>query len=209
MAHRRHPSPISVLVALAAVSLGTAHEARAATTENALAASDGGRSAVVIASSLAFGLAGTGTALLYANGWMNAQHGCGDMASGGSGGCGQAGWTAAGPLLAYASVVTFTPSIPRFYMGDIKGGLLFTSVRGVAVATAIFAGGSKNDAVAAYAVGGLGVLLPIIVGVIDLATTPQAAAPPPPHVGLRSVSAAPVMDGHRAHGALFSVEAAF
>jgi len=165
------------------------------------APAEGGRTALIVASSLALGLGGTATGVLYAREWMD-ERGC----SLDGGGC-KSGRTAPIALAAYASIVTLTPSVPRFYMGDIKGGLVFTGVRGAAVATAIFAGGSKNEAVSFYSIVLGGVLVPLIVGVIDLSTTPEAA--PEPRVGIRGFAAVPLVDAHRAHGGVLSMEGAF
>lgn len=72
-------------------------------------------------------------------------------------------------LVAYDLNMAITPSIPRWVVGDTTGALIYTSLRGASVVAASVVDW-KDDAFGPVV---LGFLLPLSLGVIDLAMTPH------------------------------------
>jgi hypothetical protein len=83
------------------------------------------------------------------------------------------GTSPAGWLALYDLNMAVTPSIPRWIVGDTKGALLYTSIRGLSVGVASFIPLSNASGGAVLGVATLGFILPVILGVVDLATTPH------------------------------------
>ncbi len=127
-------------------------------------APDPGRKAALIASSLVFGLGTMASGTTYL---LNiADRGVGDCSLLES--CNNR--QAATALYAMGAIMTFTPSIPRFVVGDVGMGLLWTGLRGgsFALGTAINWGSDGAFMPITFAF-----LAPLTLGIIDLATTPH------------------------------------
>ena len=127
-------------------------------------APDPGRKGALIASSLVFGL---GTLAAGSTYLMNvADEGIGDCSLLES--CGNR--DAAAALYTMGAVMAITPSIPRFVVGDVGMGLLWTGLRGGSflLGTAINWGPDGAFMPITFAF-----LAPLTLGIIDLATTPH------------------------------------
>ncbi len=127
-------------------------------------ARDPARKGALIASSLVFGL---GTLAAGSTYLINvAEDGIGDCSLLES--CGNR--SAAAALYTMGAVMTFAPSIPRFVVGDVGMGLLWTGLRGgsFALGTAINWGSDGAFMPVTFAF-----LAPLALGIIDLATTPH------------------------------------
>lgn len=127
-------------------------------------APDPARKGALIASSLVFGLGTVATGTTYV---LNiARDGIGDCSLLES--CGNR--DAAASLYAMGAIMTVTPSIPRFVVGDVGMGLLWTGLRGGswALGTAINWGPEGAFMPVTFAF-----LAPLTLGIIDLATTPH------------------------------------
>jgi hypothetical protein len=143
-------------------------------------APDPGRKAAIIASPIVFGVGGAvaGIAYLTARGQTTCTPTYG------------AGYTVTGstcthgdvvpPLVLYDVVVGAVPSTPRWVVGDIGGALLYTGLRGgsLLVASVIDWGNGSNNWVGPFT---LGFLLPVTLGIVDLATTPHREDLEPAH----------------------------
>lgn len=127
-------------------------------------APDPGRKAALITSSLVFGLGTMASGITYL---ANIAHGgigdCSLLES-----CGNRGARAS--LYTMGAMMTFTPSIPRFVVGDVGMGLLWTGLRGgsFALGTAINWGSDGAVMPVMFAF-----IAPLTLGIIDLATTPH------------------------------------
>lgn len=127
-------------------------------------APDPARKGALIASSLVFGLGtlASGTTYLL------------NVAERGTGGCalieGCGNHEALPALYAMGAIMTVTPSIPRFVVGDVGMGLLWTGLRGgsFALGTAIDWGPDGGFMPVTFAF-----IAPLTLGIIDLATTPH------------------------------------
>ncbi len=127
-------------------------------------APDPARKAALIASSLVFGLGTVATGTTYV---LNvAENGIGDCSLIES--CGNR--SAAAPLYTMGAIMTVTPSIPRFVVGDVGMGLLWTGLRGGswALGTAVNWGPEGAFMPVTFAF-----IAPLTLGIIDLATTPH------------------------------------
>jgi len=127
-------------------------------------APDPGRKGALIASSLVFGL---GTLAAGSTYLLN-------IAERGNGNCplleGCENRDALPSLYALGAIMTVTPSIPRFVVGDVGMGLLWTGLRGgsFALGTAIDWGPDGAFMPITFAF-----IAPLTLGIIDLATTPH------------------------------------
>ncbi|MBK8253399.1 MAG: hypothetical protein IPK82_12125 [Polyangiaceae bacterium] len=127
-------------------------------------APDPGRKAALIASSLVFGLGTVASGTTYI---VNiADRGVGDCSLIES--CGNR--DARTSLLAMGAIMTFTPSIPRFVVGDWKLGLLWTGLRGGSFALGSAINWGADGAIMPVT---FSFLAPLTLGIIDLATTPH------------------------------------
>jgi hypothetical protein len=127
-------------------------------------APDPARKGALIASSLVFGL---GTLAAGSTYLINiAEHGVGDCSL--LEACGSR--SSLPPLLAMGAILTVTPSIPRFVVGDVGMGLLWTGLRAgsFALGTAINWGSDGAIMPVTFAF-----IAPLTLGIIDLATTPH------------------------------------
>lgn len=142
-------------------------------------APDPARKGALIASSLVFGL---GTLAAGSTYLLNiADRGIGDCSLLES--CGNR--DAAPALYALGAIMTVTPSIPRFVVGDVGMGLLWTGLRGgsFALGTAINWGSDGAFMPATFAF-----IAPLTLGIIDLATTPHRENLRPKHVKVETSS---------------------
>lgn len=142
-------------------------------------APDPGRKAALIASSLVFGLGTLASGSTYAV--KIADRGIGDCSLLES--CGNR--DAAPALYAMGAIMTFTPSIPRFVVGDVGMGLLWTGLRGgsFALGTAINWGSDGAFMPITFAF-----IAPLTLGIIDLATTPHRENLRPKRVQVETAS---------------------
>lgn len=127
-------------------------------------APDPARKGALIASSLVFGLGTLAAGTTYV---INlAEHGHGDCSLLEACNRGES----ASSLLAMGAIMTVAPSIPRFVVGDIGMGLLWTGLRGgsFALGTAINWGSDGAMMPITFAF-----IAPLTLGIIDLATTPH------------------------------------
>ena len=83
------------------------------------------------------------------------------------------------------AIMTFTPSIPRFVVGDVGMGLLWTGLRGgsFALGTAINWGSDGAFMPITFAF-----IAPLTLGIIDLATTPHRENLRPKRVQVETAS---------------------
>jgi hypothetical protein len=114
-------------------------------------------------------------------------------------------------LLTYGAIVTFTPSLPRFVVGDTSKALIYSGIRAASFATAALVDWGENDSTKWQGPFLLGFAVPVTLGIIDLATTPHREdLEEEQRTGIRGVGAVPVADrGGRTHGAMVSVEGRF
>lgn len=128
-------------------------------------APDPARKGALIASSLVFGLGTLATGTTYVI--HVAKRGVGDCAL--LEGCGDR--DALPALYAMGAIMTFTPSVPRFVVGDWGMGLLWTGLRGgsFALGSAINWGSDGGEIMPVT----FAFLAPLTLGIIDLATTPH------------------------------------
>ena len=128
-------------------------------------APDPARKGALIASSLVFGLGTVAAGSTYLV--SIADRGVGDCAL--LEGCGNK--QALPALYTMGAVMTFTPSIPRFVVGDWGMGLLWTGLRGgsFALGSAINWGSDGGEIMPVT----FSFLAPLTLGIIDLATTPH------------------------------------
>lgn len=143
-------------------------------------APDPARKGALIASSLVFSL---GTVAAGSTYLINvAKNGVGDCAL--LEGCGSRDGLPA--LYAMGAIMTFTPSIPRFVVGDWGMGLLWTGLRGgsFALGSAINWGPDANAIMPLT----FSFLAPLTLGIIDLATTPHRENLRPKRVKVETAS---------------------
>jgi hypothetical protein len=143
-------------------------------------APDPARKGALIASSLIFSL---GTVAAGSTYLVNvAKHGVGDCAL--LEGCGSRNGLPA--LYAMGAIMTVTPSIPRFVVGDWGMGLLWTGLRGgsFVLGSAINWGPDANAIMPVT----FSLLAPLTLGIIDLATTPHRENLRPKQAKVETVS---------------------
>lgn len=120
--------------------------------------------------------------------------------------------SATGALITYGAIVSITPSIPRFVVGDTSKALIYTGLRGASVLIASVVDWGDNDATSWQMPFILGFAAPIALGIVDLATTPhredldEKAAQAR---GVTSIAPVPVADRRGTHGAMLSVGGVF
>ncbi|HVK63040.1 MAG TPA: hypothetical protein VM694_01130, partial [Polyangium sp.] len=125
-------------------------------------APDPGRRGALIASSIIFGLgtATTGAAYL--------------ISLGASAACGATEICSVEPskpaLYAMGAILTITPSVPRFVMGDWGKGLLYTALRGGSFAAGTMIDWDDTTHLVPLT---FAFLAPLTLGIVDLATTPH------------------------------------
>ena len=125
---------------------------------------DPGRTGALIASSLVFGLGTAGAGGAYVAS-ITTEDG---FACSSSYGCSREPSTPA--LMAMGGFMTIAPSVPRYVVGDVGMGLLFTGLRAgsFAAGTAIDWKDESHVLPVTFAF-----VLPVTLGIIDLATTPH------------------------------------
>jgi hypothetical protein len=143
-------------------------------------APDPARKGALIASSLIFSLGTVASGTSYV--LSVAENGTGDCAL--LEGCGNRQGLPA--LYAMGAIMTFTPSIPRFVVGDWGMGLLWTGLRGgsFALGSAINWGPDAGGIMPVT----FSFLAPLTLGIIDLATTPHRENLRPKRVKVETAS---------------------
>lgn len=142
-------------------------------------APDPGRKAALIASSLVFGLGTVAAGSTYV---VNiSERGVGDCAL--LEGCNNR--ESLPPLYALGAIMTFTPSIPRFVVGDWGMGLLWTGLRGGSFALGSAINWGPDGAMMPIT---FSLLAPLTLGIIDLATTPHRENLRPRHAKAETAS---------------------
>ena len=125
---------------------------------------DPGRTGALVASSIGFGLGVPITAFgVFASQLSPCEHSSCVQSD-----AGRNEW-----LAAYAVHVVIVPSIPRMVVGDWAGAALFGGGRAALLGLAVLSSHSESSGSAGIAFAG--VLFPIAVGIVDLATTPRRA----------------------------------
>jgi hypothetical protein len=162
-------------------------------------ARDPDRTGAVIASSVVFGVGAGIAGLIYLVQYNTESCSTAyDTASGYSTSCSSNHTNARTALLTYGAIVTLTPSIPRFVVGDTTKGLIYTAIRGGAFATAALVNwGDKSDSWTYPFL--LGFVVPITLGIVDLATTPHREDVEAQKAGITGVT--PEAVAHPKHGA--------
>lgn len=145
---------------------------------------DDGRTAVLVASSVGFGIGGFVTGTTY----LLSRSSKGDTLS-------TSGQTqpATGWLLGYVGFVGLVPSIPSVYVGARGKGVLLAAVRAASISTAALVDWGTAKA-SPWGPIILGALLPVGLGIAELATTPHRSS-------TVAIHAIPLLAGGRAVGA--------
>jgi hypothetical protein len=184
-------------------------------------APDPGRKAAIIASPIVFGVGGAVAGITYLT--ARAQTNC--TTSGVGYGTTYSSTTTCThgdtvpPLVLYDVIVGAVPSTPRWVVGDVGGALLYTGLRGgsLLVASVVDWGNGQNNWIGPFT---LGFLLPITLGIVDLATSPHREdlqpTPKPQqdarllHPRITALSPVALTDAeHRVNGAVLDLSATF
>jgi hypothetical protein len=188
-------------------------------------ASDPDRKAAQIGASIGFGVGGGIAGIMYLVQWGEERDRCNNYRyvrySDGTtqmekddSGCEKG--AARMSLIAYGTIVTFLPSLPRFVVGDTTRGLIYTGLRGASFATAALVNWGDDGDTRWQGPFLLGFVAPITLGIIDLATTPhredlaekeKAAMRKPGINGIMPV--AMTEKNGKTHGAMVSLEGRF
>jgi hypothetical protein len=177
-------------------------------------APDGERTGALIASSIVFGVGGAVAGLAYVIQYENDDGKCTAYSSGvdtltpSRASCNHA--SARTSLVTYGAIVGVTPSIPRWTVGDIKGGLIFAGLRVASVAAAALVPWGDGDGkwTGAFL---FGFAAPVALGIVDLATAPHREELDEDGKAARITSVAPVAlaDRNGAHGAMIALGGRF
>jgi hypothetical protein len=120
------------------------------------------RTGTLVASSVVFSVGSVVAGTIFLVGWAK-DEGCDNR---GTSACNDFALPA---LYSMGAIMTFTPSIPRFVMGDYVKGLLFTALRGGSFATGAFVDWEDSQ----FVPFAFGFVVPMTLGIVDLATTPR------------------------------------
>jgi hypothetical protein len=169
-------------------------------------ARDTDRSAALIASAVTFGVGGAATGIAYL---IKSSEACGVYdSSSGIDDCSHP--SAVSEYVMYSAVMTITPSIPRFVVGDTTRALIYSGIRGASLLTAglVNWGSSDTSWEGPFL---LGFALPVTLGIIDLATTPhrEDLEPRPQTAGIKGIAPVALADQNGAHGAMIAVSGLF
>jgi hypothetical protein len=168
-------------------------------------APDPGRTGALIGASLVFGIGTAATGTAYA--FSVAKSGETACDTWGAGGCStRRSEPSKAALYAMGGIMTVTPSIPRYVVGDVGLGLLFTALRGGSFAAGAFIDW-KDDKSYVLPIT-FAFVVPLALGIVDLATTPHretvdgsgkpapaAAQKKPLHVELAGLGPSAIPDG--------------
>jgi hypothetical protein len=175
-------------------------------------ARDPDRTAALIASAVGFGVGAGVAGIVYLTQWSEEKEHCNksrqtwvsDGAGSGSGSyqetvdnskCG----SSRASLVTYGAIMTFVPSLPRFVVGDGTKGLIYTGLRGTAIAVAALVNWGGNDDTKWQGPFLLGFAAPLTLAIVDLATTPHREdleEKPTVKAGIKSISPVAVGDGN-------------
>jgi hypothetical protein len=125
-------------------------------------------------------------------------------------------------LVLYDVIVGAVPSTPRWVVGDVTGALIYTGIRGASLATASLVswGNGSQSWIGPFT---FAFLIPVTLGIVDLATTPhrEDLQPPPtqPAPDQAALGFRPRITGltpiattdaeHRVNGGILSLGATF
>jgi hypothetical protein len=119
---------------------------------------------------------------------------------------------ATGALVTYGAIVSITPSVPRFVMGDVGKGLLYTGIRAASVLVASVVDWGHNDTTSWEMPFLLGFCVPVALGIVDLVTTPhredleEKAAQA---TGVTSIAPVALSDARGTHGGMLALAGRF
>ena len=116
-------------------------------------APDGARTGALIGSSLVFGVGTLAAGSAYVSSVTRDRHDHGRPA-----------------LYAMGAIMTVSPSVPRYVVGDVGMGLLLTALRGGSFALGAFVDWKDESYTLPVT---LAFVIPVTLGIIDLATTPH------------------------------------
>lgn len=131
-------------------------------------APDAARTGALIASSLAFGLGTAAAGGAYAASTMAPA--CSDLYTYGSDYDSCQAHPSKAALWTMGAFMTVTPSIPRYVMGDVGMGVLFTALRGGSFAVGALPDWKDSTYVLPVT---FAFIIPVTLGIVDLATTPH------------------------------------
>lgn len=120
--------------------------------------------------------------------------------------------SATGALVTYGVIVSVTPSVPRFVVGDYGKALIYTGLRGASVLVASVVDWGHNDATSWEMPFLLGFAAPVALGIVDLVTTPHAEdleEKAAQYRGITGIAPVALADRRGAHGAMLSMEGRF
>ena len=157
--------------------------------------SDAERTGALIGASIGFGL---GTPITGAGFFVAANPYCERNCSNGRAG-------ARALLFAYGFHLVVVPSIPRMVVGDWVGASLFMASRGVLFGVANAVDPFRSAGVVLVA----GVVAPIVLGIVDLATTPQRIVSTKSRRRALGISPAPVLTRGDVTGGMLTVGGVF
>jgi hypothetical protein len=182
-------------------------------------APDPERKAAVIGSAIGFGVGGGIAGIMYlvqydeerdnCRGYRTVRYSDGTTRVEPDNSC--SGGSARASLITYGAIVTFMPSIPRFVVGDTTKGLIYTGLRGASVTTAALVNWGEDGDTRWQGPFLLGFVVPVTLGIIDLATTPHREdLVEKEKTGVTGMAPVAVTDRHgKTHGAVFTVEGRF
>lgn len=115
-------------------------------------------------------------------------------------------------LVTYGAIVSITPSVPRFVVGDYSKALIYTGLRGASVLVASVVDWGHNDTTSWEMPFLLGFAAPVALGIVDLVTTPHVEdldAKVSQYRGITGIAPVALADRRGTHGAMLSMEGRF
>jgi hypothetical protein len=120
--------------------------------------------------------------------------------------------SATGALVTYGAIVSITPSVPRFVVGDYSKALIYTGLRGASVLVASVVDWGHNDTTSWEMPFLLGFAAPVALGIVDLVTTPHVEdldEKVSQYRGITGIAPVALADKRGTHGAMLSMEGRF